>query len=440
MGANISQTSHQSPPARHTSDPLPPHRAELPWIRNQDFAPSRPCRRCANCAGLALRSYVTVGVWVKRWEGSAGKEEGGEAHAYADPHAQGFKVSSVEFVFDRFEWDESECLGKRAARFEIETLGLWNGGELGFEGVDKFADKYHDKVYDHLPAVPIGKRRHQQQSHARESRQDYNKDGQQAKPGFRDQRDLPAFSSEYQQYSTYPDKGYSHNGSGLRGGENGYRDDRTMSSYGPNSRSEGDYQPRSTERYYEDERNYKHSPDPVPRGRDTADSMGSQQMTSGYEQSDRGRPNNQRRGSSWSPPRRHKDERKNRSQSRTRARSPAAKDKQHRLAATLGGALIGGIAGSHAGKGKKYDTAATFIGAVVGGLGAREATEFYDKKKHQKDDRDFGGEERKGGGRREERYDRGERQDRDERYDERYDDGYDRDDRYENEHRNKRGY
>lgn len=324
--------------------------------------------------------------------------------------------------------------------------------ELGFEGVDKFADKYHDKVYDHLPAVPIGKRRHQQQSHAREWRQDYVKDGQQAKPGLRDQRDLPALASDYQQCSTYSDKGYSQNGSGPREGENGYRDDRTMSSYGPDLRSEGDYQPRSAERYYEDERNYKHSPGRVPRGRDTADSMRSQQMVayqqpqqSGYDQSVHGRPNNQRRGSSWSPPRRHKDERKNRSQSRTRARSPAAKDKQHRLAATLGGALIGGIAGSHAGKGKKYDTAATFLGAVVGGLGAREATEFYDKKKHQKEGRDFGGEERKGGGRREERYDperydRGERHDRNERYDERYDDGYDCEERYESEHRNKRGY
>ncbi|KAF2848451.1 hypothetical protein T440DRAFT_166070 [Plenodomus tracheiphilus IPT5] len=342
--------------------------------------------------------------------------------------------------------------------------------ELGFEGVDKFADKYHDKVYDHLPAVPIGKRRHnqQQQAQTRKTRQDNQRyeahleNGQQPPPDLRGERGppdrqhkerhLPNPPSDYQPYQPHPDKGYSRNRSGPPGAENGYRDDTSMSSYGPSPRSERDYQPKNADRYYEDERIYYNGPDPataVPRGREIVNGMRGQQMTAyqqppqtGYDQSVYGRPTNQRRGSSWSPPRTSKDNRKNRSQSRTRARSPP-QDKKHRLAATLGGALIGGIAGNQAGKGKKYDTAATFIGAIVGGLGAREATEFWDKRQHQKEDQGmeaengYSDDDRKSERRKEDRYDRDDRYERNDRYDDRYDDG---NDRYEREHRNDRRY
>ncbi|KAI8932422.1 hypothetical protein NX059_010608 [Plenodomus lindquistii] len=333
--------------------------------------------------------------------------------------------------------------------------------ELGFEGIDKFADRYHDKAYDRLPEVPLHRKKKNQQKQAqtRKTRQDnkryeeYIDNGQLPSPDLRGQRDHPQAERdlpippppEYQQYPSHPDRGYPAT-------ENGYRDDTAMSSYGPSPRSERDYQPRGADRYYEDERIYYNGPDAataVPRGREVVNSMRGQQMAAyqqppqgGYDQSIAGRPNHQRRGSSWSPPRTHRDERKNRSQSRTRARSPA-KDKKHRLAATIGGAVLGGLAGNQAGKGKKYDTAATFIGAIVGGLGAREATEYIDKRRHQKEargleaDDDYSDDDGSKSMRsRNDRYDRDDGYDRDSRYDDRYD----RDERYEREHRNDRRY
>jgi len=84
------------------------------------------------------------------------------------------------------------------------------------------------------------------------------------------------------------------------------------------------------------------------------------------------------------------------------------------------------MAGNQAGKGKKYDSAATFLGAVVGGLGAREATEFWDRKK----------------GKRKEEKEEGEGYKRDPRYgrDEGYaqDEGYTRDEGYARDEGNPR--
>lgn len=58
---------------------------------------------------------------------------------------------------------------------------------------------------------------------------------------------------------------------------------------------------------------------------------------------------------------------------------------QHRIAATVGGAIIGGLLGSQVQKGKKFDMPATMLGAIAGGLGAREATEAWDKRKTRRE-------------------------------------------------------
>jgi uncharacterized protein YcfJ len=92
---------------------------------------------------------------------------------------------------------------------------------------------------------------------------------------------------------------------------------------------------------------------------------------------------------------------------------------QHRVAATVGGAIIGGLLGSQVQKGKKYDVPATMLGAIAGGLGAREVTEAWDKRRARKEkvdekweqaygEQDRGGRgdkrsDEKGGGRRDER-------------------------------------
>jgi hypothetical protein len=76
---------------------------------------------------------------------------------------------------------------------------------------------------------------------------------------------------------------------------------------------------------------------------------------------------------------------------------------QHRIAATVGGALIGGLLGSQVQKGKKYDMPATMLGAIAGGLGAREATEAWDKRRVRKEkgdekwEQEYGDQDRGGG-------------------------------------------
>jgi len=201
----------------------------------------------------------------------------------------------------------------------------------------------------------------------------------------------------------------------------------------------GDRQQRddrgASERYYEDERTQYKGPNAgtvVPQTRNAYDNNRGQQMApyqqqsqrgfDDYDNRDRGRPQPERRSSSWSPPRSERRDRRDHDRDDARSGS-RPKDKQHRILATVGGALVGGLAANQIRKGKSHDTAATIIGAIVGGVGAREASEFIDKKRRSKRDSvdekwgeeysdDDRRENRRGDDRRDDRYDRNDRYDR----------------------------
>lgn len=81
-----------------------------------------------------------------------------------------------------------------------------------------------------------------------------------------------------------------------------------------------------------------------------------------------------RRDSSYSPPRRHEQRR---SFTPPRQRKRSTSPNHHRVAATLVGALAGGLLGNTSDKSNKWTTIA---GAVVGGLGGRELEKVYDRR------------------------------------------------------------
>ncbi|KAF1846252.1 uncharacterized protein K460DRAFT_281915, partial [Cucurbitaria berberidis CBS 394.84] len=277
--------------------------------------------------------------------------------------------------------------------------------ELGFEGLDKVTDKYHDKVYDHLPAWKRKQMKEDQQDQQGQQR------SQQGRP------------DQQQRSSQHPDKGYSRPRSAPSRDENRYEDDAEM--YAPDRRQERDYRDAN------DERSYYNGPNPgavVPRDRDEPNKARGfepyqESPQRGYDQG-RARPTHQRRGSSWSPPRSNKHERDSH---KPRARS-RSKDKQHRIIATVGGALVGGFAGNQALKGKKFDTVATIVGAIVGGVGAREASELWDDRRRKRDGKEEEWEGEFGDDRGGDRGDR-KKDDRDGRDDRRRDDRDGRDDR-----------
>jgi hypothetical protein len=75
--------------------------------------------------------------------------------------------------------------------------------ELGFEGVDKFACKYHDKVYDHLPAW----KKKQQKQQAQDRRQHEQQQHNPPPPANEQQRarELPEEDRSINQYNDYRD-------------------------------------------------------------------------------------------------------------------------------------------------------------------------------------------------------------------------------------------
>ncbi|PSN65413.1 hypothetical protein BS50DRAFT_575436 [Corynespora cassiicola Philippines] len=89
-----------------------------------------------------------------------------------------------------------------------------------------------------------------------------------------------------------------------------------------------------------------------------------------------GRPGPHRRPSSYSPRRSDKHDSTPR---RVRSKSP----NHHRVAATVVGALAGGLVGNAAKKGHD-GLLPTVAGAVVGGLGARELEKLYDRHEDKK--------------------------------------------------------
>ncbi len=129
--------------------------------------------------------------------------------------------------------------------------------ELGFEGLDRFTDKYWDKTYDHLPSLPkSAKKKRQLQQQQQQSQQ--NAQGQTTQNGQQ-----PTYPNE--NHSRHPDKGYSSR-SVAPEGANGYNSDPEM--YAPDS---GQDRYGRDPRYYEPEQNGYRAPGPgfkVPRGRD----------------------------------------------------------------------------------------------------------------------------------------------------------------------------
>ncbi|KAH8723874.1 hypothetical protein GQ44DRAFT_803164 [Phaeosphaeriaceae sp. PMI808] len=212
--------------------------------------------------------------------------------------------------------------------------------ELGFEGVDKLACKYHDRVFDHLPAW---KQKQQQQQQQRQQQQ----------------HNLPPPANDRQR---------DRRDSGAERNRNDKKSDRGMSSYSPPHAPS--YAPDGRQDY-RDERDERFN---QPRAFFPPPGYGSEYDTCQYV--DRGRPVPSRmRSSSWSPPRNQRhgdgDSRRRRRRSRSRSRDLDAVN-PHRLAATIVGGLVGGFAGNKMGKGQKYDTAATIGGAILGGIASRE--------------------------------------------------------------------
>ncbi|KAH7406478.1 hypothetical protein DE146DRAFT_393029 [Phaeosphaeria sp. MPI-PUGE-AT-0046c] len=280
--------------------------------------------------------------------------------------------------------------------------------ELGFEGVDKFANKYHDTVYEHLPAWRRKQKRQQEQA----SQNQHQQQKQQ-------QRKQPAAANEPQRSREVPEEDHD---------ETYPNDDMSsyaQSQYAPYADRGQDYRgyPDARDaRYVQEETSYRRSPNAgaiVMRDREAyADRSGydkdprdiSPQRNNGYGYDDRQvrtRPApNRMRSTSWSPPRDQRyDEDGSRRRRRSRSRSrPSSRDEdgwhKGRIAATLVGGLLGGVAGNRFTKGQKFDTAATVGGAVLGGIASSEIAERFERKKDEKRrerDRDSHGWEEKHG-------------------------------------------
>ncbi|KAF3045356.1 hypothetical protein E8E11_008299 [Didymella keratinophila] len=288
--------------------------------------------------------------------------------------------------------------------------------ELGFEGVDKAVDKYHDKVWE-----KTGK--HSAGWHRRHDRDQQHQQPQNRRP--------PASESSRSRNDTPRSCDDSDDG----------ESDRDM--YASDRRFDREYQDRIRDRgdsrYVSDETFYHRGPDAgavVMRDSDPYKNARSYEVQVGcvnasilhsadlrqqyqHPQYDSRRPRPQRRRSSWSPQRSRRDrgyDRGARSRSRSRSRS---KDRQHRIAATVAGGLIGGLLANQVQKGKKYDTAATVVGAVVGGLGAREISEQWDKRQARREEREEKWEDKWGDDRDRRRNDRDDHNDDRRRYNDR---------------------
>lgn len=254
--------------------------------------------------------------------------------------------------------------------------------ELGFEGLDKLTNKYHDKVFS------IGDKRHSWAEAA-------NKEKGQRVPtnGRRDSvQQQPRYIDPQRRRASSP---------------------APTRMYTQDRRREADREVYGSVR--EEEARYYATPannSVVSRSRDPYEYNGGYQLAARapsppqsehgsrryddyYDDRrdvDRRRPlPPHRRGSSYSPPRR----RERSPPRRQRSRSP----NHHRVAATVVGAIAGGLIGNTVTKG---GTIPTIAGAVVGGLGGRTAEKVYD---HHKD-REY---------RQEERWERRQQQDRERR-------------------------
>lgn len=253
--------------------------------------------------------------------------------------------------------------------------------ELGFEGLDKFTNKYHDQVFN------LAGRRHSSTETKKGSKH------RSAPTGRRD-------SAQEQQR----DIGRAQRRASSPTPTTMYTQDR---------RREGERDVYSSVR--EDDTRYYAAPAGSvvsTRGRDPYEYPGGYQLAprmptppeaeyesrrydAVYEERrdlDRRRPlPPHRRGSSYSPPRRHEHEH-DRDRDRGHDHSPTRRQRSkspnhHRVAATVVGAIAGGLISNRVSKGS---TITTVAGAVVGGLGGRQAEKMYDHHKH----REFEEEER----------------------------------------------
>lgn len=263
--------------------------------------------------------------------------------------------------------------------------------ELGFEGIDKFANKYHDTVYDHLPAWRRKQNKKQAQAQAQQAQVQQQ---QNPAPPADEQpraRELPKedrdalynqnddMSYAQSQYSSYPDRGQEYRGYPDARDARYVQEETTTYRRSPNNNGAIVMHDREV---YADRSGYERDPRDISPRRDYAYGYDDRQV--------RARPTpNRMRSTSWSPPRnqqRYDDGSRRRRRSRSRSRSRENDDSWHkgRLAATLAGGLIGGLAGNRVTKGQKYDTAATIGGAVLGGIASSEIAERFERKKDEK--------------------------------------------------------
>lgn len=232
--------------------------------------------------------------------------------------------------------------------------------ELGFEGLDKLTNKYHDKVYGFTDKRNSWADSHGENNHRAPppGRRDSAQEQQRYIQQQRRRASSPAPTAMYTQDRRREDERDVYGS--VREEEDRYYATPAHNSVVSRSRDpyeyNGGYQVAarapSPQQFEMDRRRYEGFYD---ERRDM----------------DRRRPlPPHRRGSSYSPPRR----RERSPPRRQRSRSP----NHHRVAATVVGAIAGGLIGNTVTKG---GTIPTVAGAVMGGLGARTAEKAYDRRK-----------------------------------------------------------
>ncbi|KAF2708084.1 hypothetical protein K504DRAFT_468464 [Pleomassaria siparia CBS 279.74] len=273
--------------------------------------------------------------------------------------------------------------------------------ELGFEGIDRFATHFHDPCHDYL-APRISKRRphwHDRKRQEREQTQNDNRPSEQRgleQQEHREQQDRgpPPDDDDYDDYDDKASNVYAQD-TDKRKRERDWGDSRR------DNRSEAGRDDRSAvggrERGFNNASGSVVRREPVPygyaAGYPAAPLPPSPPVPLPPQWAYASRPSDarygdrfvngrrplppRRRESSYSPPRRSGQGRNVSPPRRKRSHSP----NHHRVAATIMGALAGGLVGNSSEKANKWTTVA---GAVVGGLGGRELEKAYDRREDKK--------------------------------------------------------
>ncbi|KAF2748482.1 hypothetical protein M011DRAFT_466886 [Sporormia fimetaria CBS 119925] len=252
--------------------------------------------------------------------------------------------------------------------------------ELGFEGVDKVADKYYDHIYDHMPRAPHGHhlrfgKRHRDAKDAAAEDSSKRKGEKQKDPldgGSDDEGDYDAPKHEYQRGK---DKKRGNAYAGDLSGRGGDYDDMRMAVIGTNPAYEGSYAiapraPPPAPEYGYPQYVHTHPQPPYPNVPPNVNADRYDRYSSTPRSDARNRPGHRRRASSYSPPRRERERDRDRDRNRRASRDD-------RTTATMIGALAGGLLASAA---KDKSALSTVGGAVVGGLMARQGDKWNERR------------------------------------------------------------